>query len=51
VEVIDLGAVPKQPGIPQVAPLPKVTREVPIQKNVSENRNRPNKVGRTSRKA
>jgi hypothetical protein len=49
VEKIDI-EIPKQPGLPQVQPLPKVTREVPIQRNVSENRTRPTKVGRTSRK-
>lgn len=50
VERIDI-EVPKQPGLPQVTPLPKVTREVPLPKNVSENRKRPTNVGRTLRKA
>lgn len=49
-EKIDFGGLPKQPGLPQLQELPKVTREVPVQKNVSENRKRSNTSGRTLRK-
>lgn len=49
-EKIDFGAVKKQPGIPRPVELPTVTREVPLPKNVAENRNRPSSTGRVLRK-
>lgn len=49
-EKIDYGAVPKQPGLPRPVELPTVTREVAVQKNVAENRNRPSSTGRVLRK-
>lgn len=50
VEKIDMGAVPKQAGIPRPVALPRVTRDVPVQKNVSENRKAAANTGRTLRK-
>jgi hypothetical protein len=46
-EKIDFGSVKSRGGIPRPAEMPSVpTREVPQQKNVSENRNRPTTVRR-----
>ena len=50
VEKIDMGGLRKQPGLPRPVELPKVTREVPVQKNVSENRIKTGNTGRTLRK-
>jgi hypothetical protein len=48
-EKISFGAVPKQQGIPRPMELPTVTREVPVQRNVADNRTRPN-TARVARK-
>lgn len=50
VEKIDLGAIPKQTGMPRPVDLPRVTREVPVQRNVSENRTKTGNTVRTLRK-
>jgi hypothetical protein len=50
-EKIDFGGIKKKgPGIPAPVELPKVTREVPVQRNVGENRTRQPSTSRVLRK-